>query len=143
MRSQCQHTNSRLMEYRVISSDSHLSKHYALIYICTRYVLELSFILFQSVINFFERELFPYPEEPLQMPLSAHTSREHWSSDIRSSYWWRSLLLIMVSYSHLCNINILSKPYWISNIIIKQNYYYLETIAITISLLVDCLISIT
>ena len=38
------------------------------------------------------------------MPLSAHTSREHWSSDIRSSYWWRSLLLIMVSYSRVRNI---------------------------------------
>ena len=79
MRSQCQHTNSHLMEYRVISSDGHLSKHYALIRICTRYMSKLSFILFQSVIDYLERELFRYPEQPLQMPLSAHTFCEHWS----------------------------------------------------------------
>ena len=103
MRSQCQHTNSRLMEYWVISSDGHLSKHYVSICICTRYVLESSFISFQSVINFIEYELFWYPEQPLQIPLSAHTSSEHWSLDIRSSYWWCRLLLIMVSYSCVRN----------------------------------------
>ena len=31
MRSQCQHTNTHIMEYRLISSDSHLSKHYVVI----------------------------------------------------------------------------------------------------------------
>ena len=37
-----QHTNSHIMEYRVISLDSHLSKHYALICICTGCMSELS-----------------------------------------------------------------------------------------------------
>ena len=62
MQSQCQHTTRHIMEYRVISLDGHLSKHYAVICICTGYVLELYFISFELVINFIERELFRYLE---------------------------------------------------------------------------------
>jgi len=38
------------------------------------------------------------------MPMGANTSGEFWSADIHSSYWGRSLVLNMVSYSHVCNI---------------------------------------
>jgi len=64
MRSECQHSNSSIMEYRVISSDSHFAKHYTLICICIGCEVEfkLSFLSFKEVVILLERELFRYPK---------------------------------------------------------------------------------
>ena len=50
------------MEYQVISLDGHLFKYYALVYKYTGYMLKLSFLLFQSLMNSIEFELFQLSE---------------------------------------------------------------------------------
>ena len=102
---QCLYTKSHIMKYQLIIFDHYFSKYYAIVYIYNRFILELFFLLFQLVVNFLEHELFQHPEQSLQIPLSSYTSYKDSSLNIHSYIFWRcSHLLIMASYSHICNL---------------------------------------